>query len=106
MISAKGNSGREKAPQPKAVMVHKGIKGLVASGPGTKKSVDLKKIRPEKKEGAKIPQDAMKKVPTMKVGVAGSPKKISKGSVSLNSPIRPEGGISRDAAKVIKPGTN
>ena len=35
------------APKPKSVMVFKGIKGLVASGPGKTKTVDNQKLRPE-----------------------------------------------------------
>ena len=51
------------APKPKSVMVFKGIKGLVASGPGTKKTVDNQKLRPEQNQGAKIPQAPMKTTP-------------------------------------------
>jgi hypothetical protein len=101
MISAKGNSGANKSPKPKSVMVFKGIKGLVASGPGTKKTPDLQKLRPEQNEGAKIPQDAMKKTPTMTVAKTAM-KSIHSGSVSVTAKIRPEGGVKRDAAGVIK----
>lgn len=98
----KSNSGREKSPSPKSVMVFKGIKGLVASGPGTKKMPDTAKIRPEKNEGAKIPQDAMKKMPTMTpakpAGVV-----MPHGSVKVCSNIRPEGPVKRDSASVAKP---
>lgn len=102
MIKATGNSGREKAPTPKAVTVFKGIKGLVASGPGTKKTPVIPKLRPEKNEGAKIPQDAMKKTPTL-VATKTSAKTVKSGSVSFNPGIRPEGAIKRDSASVIKP---
>jgi hypothetical protein len=102
MIKATGNSGKEKSPRPKSVSVFNGIKGLVASGLGTKKAVDQGKVRPEKNEGAKIPQDAMKKTPTM---TAAKPAGVVKphGSVSVAAPIRPEGAIKRDSASVIKP---
>jgi hypothetical protein len=101
-MAMKSNSGREKAPTPKSVMVFKGIKGLVASGPGTKKTPVIPKVRPEQNEGAKIPQDAMKKVPTM---TAAKPAGVIKphGSVSVAPGIRPEGPIKRDSASVIKP---
>jgi hypothetical protein len=102
MIIAKGNSGSNKSPKPKSVMVFKGIKGLVSSGPGTKKTPDIKKLRPEQNEGAKIPQDAMKKTPTM---TAAKPAGVAKphGSVSVAPGIRPEGAIKRDSASVVKP---
>ena len=97
----KSNSGREKAPQPKSVMVFKGIKGLVGSGAGMTKTVVHGKVRPEKNEGAKIPQDAMKKKPMM---VAAKPAGVVKpgGKVSVKSNIRPEGAIHRDSASVVK----
>ena len=102
MIGAKGNSGREKGPSPKSKMVFKGIKGLVASGPGMTKKVDHVKIRPETNEGAQIKQDAMKKTPTM---TAAKPSGVAKphGSVKVMSKIRPEGGMTRDSANVLKP---
>ena len=103
MISAKGNSGREKGPSPKSKMVFKGIKGLVASGPGMTKSADLTPhVRPEKNEGAKIPQDAMKKMPTM---TAAKPAGVVRphGSVRVSSNIRPEPAVKRDSASVLKP---
>jgi hypothetical protein len=101
-MNASSNSGREKAPTPKSVMVFKGIKGLVASGPGTKKMPNTKKLRPEKNEAAKIPQDAMKKTPTM---TAAKPAGVVKphGSVSVKSNIRPEPAVKRDSAAVVKP---
>ena len=102
MIKAKGNSGREKAPTPAAVTVFKGIKGLVASGPGTKKAVTAAKVRPEQNEGAKIPQDAMKKTPTMTPAKTAM-KTVKSGVVSVKSNIRPEGAIKRDSASVVKP---
>jgi hypothetical protein len=98
----KSNSGRERAPQPKSVTMFKGIKGLVASGPGTKKKVDNQKIRPEQNEGAKIPQEPMKKQPTM---TAAKPAGVvtPHGSVNASSKIRPEGPVHRDSASVAKP---
>jgi hypothetical protein len=102
MIKAIGNSGREKAPTPKSVMVFKGIKGLVASGPGTKKTPVIPKVRPEQNEGAKIPQDAMKKTPTMTPAKTAM-KTVKSGRVSVAPGIRPEGAIKRDSASVIKP---
>jgi len=106
MFMAKSNSGGEKSPTPKQVRVFKGIKGLVASGPGKTKRVDLAaKIRPEQNEGAKIPQDAMKKTPTM---TAAKPAGVVKphGSVSVAPGINPEPAIRRDSASVVKPFTN
>lgn len=90
------------ASKPKSVMVFKGIKGLLASGPGTKKAVDHGKVRPEPNEGAKIPQSPMKTTPKM---TPAKPAGVVKphGKVSVMSKIRPEGGIKRDAASVIKP---
>ena len=92
----------KRAPQPKSVLMFKGIKGLVASGPGMTKKVDHAKVRPEKNEGAKIPQDAMKKTPTM---TAAKPAGVHmpNGSVNVSSHIRPEGSVRRDAASTVKP---
>lgn len=98
----KSNSGKEKAPQPKSAMMFKGIKGLVASGPGTKKTADVTNMpRPEKNQGAKIPQDAMKKMPTM---VAAKPDGVVKphGSVNVAPGIRPDPATKRDSAGVAK----
>lgn len=94
------NSGREKSPRPAAVSVFKGIKGLVASGPGTKKTPDTKKIRPE--GAVHIDAGNLKKASGM---VAAKPSGVVKprGSVSVAPGIRPEPGIKRDAAKVVKP---
>jgi hypothetical protein len=82
-------------------MVFKGIKGLVASGPGTKKAVVHAKVRPEQNEGAKIPQDATKKTPTMTASKTAM-KTMPHGKVNVSSNIRPEGAIKRDAASVVK----
>jgi hypothetical protein len=95
------NSGHPKSPSPKMVMVHKGIQGLLSSGPGMTKTVDHAKLRPEKNEGAKIPQGAMKKMPTMTAVKSSMPMKKA-GSVKIMSHIRPEGTIKRDSAKTIK----
>src|ERR1019366_1852167 len=106
MISAKGNSGREKSPSPKAVTVFKDIKGLVASGPGTKKKVDVAaKIRPEANEGAKIPSPPSTSSPSKGQALTQKSAGVVKagGSVSVAPGIRPEGGIKRDSAKVLKP---
>jgi hypothetical protein len=102
MISAKGNSGREKAPTPKQVTVFKGIKGLVASGPGMTKTPNVPKLRPENKT-AHIDAGNLKHASGTSKAAAGSPKAITKGSVRVTPKIRPEGGIARDAARVIKP---
>lgn len=85
----------------KHVPVFKGIKGLVASGPSTKKTPVIAKVRPEQNQGAKIPQDAMKKTPTM---TAAKPAGTVKphGKVNVSSNIRPQGSIKRDAAHVVK----
>ena len=102
MIKATGNSGANKSPKPKSVMVFKGIKGLVASGPGMTKSADLTaKIRPEGK--VSIDAGNLKPATGMKKTAAGSPKSVKGGSVSVMSKIRPEGGIKRDSASVLKP---
>jgi hypothetical protein len=84
---------------PKSVMMFKGIKGLVASGPGKTKKVDNQKLRPE---GA-VSIDAGNLKPRSGA-VAAKPAKIVKhGLVNVSSHIRPEGGISRDSADVVKP---
>lgn len=105
MNNAKSNSGAEKSPQPKAVAMFKGIKGLVASGAGTKKTADVAKTAAEKNQGAKIPQDAMKKMPTM---VTAKPAGVvmPKGGVSVAPGIRPDPMTKRDSAGVAKPNTN
>ena len=83
-------------------MVFKGIKGLVASGPGMTKSADLTaKIRPEGE--VHIDAGNLKPATGMKKTAAGSPKSVKGGSVSVMSKIRPEGGIKRDSASVLKP---
>ena len=75
----KSNSGREKAPTPKAVMVFKGIKGLVASGPGKTKTPSVAaKIRPE--GAVHIDAGNLKPAKGMKKSVTGAPKSISMGS--------------------------
>jgi hypothetical protein len=75
----KSNSGSEKAPSPKAVSVFKGIKGLVASGPGKTKSPVIANLH--RPEGAvHIDAGNLKPASGMKKSVAGSPKSISMGS--------------------------
>jgi hypothetical protein len=102
MIKAKGNSGAEKSPKPKQVAVFAGIKGLVASGAGMTKKVDLKKIRPEGK--VSIDPGNVKKAAGMPSRpAAGSPKAVASGSASVMPAIRPEGAIKRDACGVVKP---
>src|ERR1700681_92894 len=105
MIKATGNSGREKAPTPKAVMMFKGIKGLVASGPGMTKKVDNLKLRPEKNEGAKIPSPPSTSSPSKGQSLtqksAGTVK--PHGRVSVAPGIRPDPATKRDSAKVVKP---
>ena len=96
-----GNSGHPKSPSPKMVMVHKGIKGLISSGPGMTKKVDHAKVRPEMNEGATIAQDPMKKMPTMTMAKSPMPMKKA-GSVSVKSNLRPEGPIKKDSAGVNK----
>ena len=102
MIKATGNSGSEKSPTPKSVIVFKGIKGLVASGPGRTKKVDHAKVRPETNEGAMIKHPPMKTMPTM-TSTKTAMKMVPSGKVMVRSNIRPEGAIKRDAAKTIKP---
>lgn len=105
MISAKGNSGREKAPTPKEVMMFKGIKGLVASGPGMTKKPDVPKLRPEQNEGKKIPSPPSTSSP--KSGQALSQKSAGTvkphGSVSVAAGIRPDPTTKRDGSGVVKP---
>lgn len=92
----------------KSVTMFKGIKGLIASGPGTKKSVDHAKVRPETNEGAKIPSPPSTSAPSKGHSVtqksAGTVK--PHGSVSVKSNIRPEPSIKRDAKSVVKPHSN
>jgi hypothetical protein len=105
MIKAKGNAGKEKAPTPKHVLVFKGIEGLIASGPGTKKKVDAPKLRPEKNEGAKIPSPPSISTAskgqslTQKSGGTVKPN----GGVNVSSTIRPDPATKRDSAGVAKP---
>ena len=102
MIKAKGTSGAEKSPKPKSVMVFKGIKGLLASGPGRTKSPKIAPhIRPE--GAVHIDAGNLKAVTGTSKAASGSPKSVKGGSVSAMPKVRPEGGITRDAAKVLKP---
>jgi hypothetical protein len=105
MIKAKGNSGKEKGPTPKHVLVFKGIEGLIASGPGTKKKVDALKLRPEKNEGAKIPSPPS--ISTANKGQSLAQKSGGtvkpNGGVNVSSTIRPDPATKRDSAGVAKP---
>jgi len=102
MIKATGNSGREKSPKPKSVTMFKGLKGLVASGPGKTKTPNTQKLRPE---GAVSIDAGNIKAGSGKTGVAaGSPKMITgSGHKGIHVGVRPEGPIKRDAASVVKP---
>lgn len=92
-----------KAAQQQHPTVFKGIKGLVASGPGkTKTPVIANLHRPE----GTVHIDAGNLKPgSSKLKVAaGSPKKITaSGHKGVHVGIRPEGAIKRDSASVIKP---
>jgi hypothetical protein len=106
MIKAKGNAGKEKAPTPKHVLVFKGIEGLIASGPGTKKKVNnAAAIHPEKNQGAKIPSPPSISTAsegqslTQKSGGTVKPN----GGVNVSSTIRPDPATKRDSAGVAKP---
>lgn len=85
----------------KSVTVFKGIKGLVASGPGKTKTPSLQKLRPE--GSVHIDAGNVKAGSGAKKSAAGSPKKITGGSVRVTPKIRPEGGTTRDSASVLKP---
>lgn len=102
----KSNSGREKAPTPKAVAMFKGIKGLVASGPGMTKKVNNQKLRPE--GAVHIDAGNLKVASDVAKAAAGSPKSISMGSghKGILVPHNPEPAIKRDSASVLKPHTN
>ena len=101
MIKAKGNSGSEKAPKPKSVMVFKGIRGLVASGPGMTKKVSHTKIRPE--GAVHIDAGNLKKAAGTNKTATGSPKHIAgSGHKGVMPGARPEGPIKRDSMGVVK----
>ena len=94
----------KKAPQPKSVMVHKGIKGLLASGPGMKKNPAIANLhRPE--GVVHIDAGNVKKGSGSMKTAAGSPKDRSMGSghKGIHIGVRPEGAIKRDSASVVKP---
>jgi hypothetical protein len=106
MIMAKGNSGANKAPQPKHVSVFKGIKGLVASGPGMTKAVKHGVIRPESNP-VHIDAGNLKKSTSVSATPAGAPKKITtSGHKGVLVPHNPEPAIRRDSASVVKPFKN
>jgi hypothetical protein len=77
-----------------------GVNNLVAAGPGTTKTADVHKIRPEKNNS--VHHTPMKTTPTMR---PAKPAGVVKphGSVSVAAGIRPEGPIKRDSASVVKP---
>lgn len=99
----KSNSGHAKAPSPKAVSVFPGIKGLLASGAGTKKTPMIQKLRPE--GAVHIDAGNVKRATGTNKMAAGSPKKIMGGrhGAGVGVTVRPEGAIKRDAAHVVKP---
>jgi hypothetical protein len=98
----KSNSGHAKAPSPKAVSVFPGIKGLLASGAGTKKTPMIQKLRPE--GAVHIDAGNVKRATGTNKMAAGSPKKImGSGHKGVGVSVRPEGAIKRDAAHVVKP---
>ena len=96
----KGNVGGVATPGRHGHML-KGLNMLVKSGPATKKTANLGKIRPE--GAVSIDAGNLKAASGTSKAAAGSPKSIKGGSVSAMSKIRPEGAIKRDAASVIKP---
>lgn len=105
MIKSKGNSGANRAPKPKSVMVFKGIKGLVASGSGMTKTPDLGKVRPEANESKRIPSPPSVSAPKVGQAVtqisAGVAKPKSGSAVMMGA--RPEPAVKRDSASVAKP---
>jgi hypothetical protein len=86
----------------KAVTMFKGIKNLVSSGPGTTKTPDVHKLRPE--GAVHIDAGNLKARSGMKNSAAGSPKKVTmSGHKGIHVGVRPEPSVKRDAAKVVKP---
>ena len=87
-----------------AKTVFKGIKGLVASGPGTKKTVAVTNmprpegvVRMDKNAGAK-------KMGAMPMRVNGAPKAMQgSGHKGVQVGTRPEPPVKRDAMDVAKP---
>ena len=87
-----------------AKTVFKGIKGLVASGPGTKKTAAVTNmprpegvVRMDKNAGAK-------KMGAMPMRVNGAPKNpIGTDPKGVKVGIRPEPPVKRDAMDVAKP---
>lgn len=82
--------------------VFKGIKGLVSSGSGTKKSPAIANLpRPEGK--VSVVKTAGAKRSGSAGPAAGSPKHItSSGHKGIHIGTRPEGAIKRDSASVVK----
>lgn len=97
-ISTPGRHGNHMAA------MRAGVKNLVAAGPGTKKTAAVSNLmRPEGR--VHIDAGNLKKGSNSMKVAAGSPKDLSRGSghKGLMPVIRVEGGIKRDAAKVVKP---
>lgn len=88
---------------PKQVSVFKGIKGLVASGPGKTKSPKIANlIRPE--GAVHIDAGNLKPGSSKMKMAAGSPKKITtSGHKGIHVGTRPEPSVKRDGAGVVKP---
>jgi hypothetical protein len=106
-----GNVGGVATPGRKgshAAAMMAGVKNLVAPGPGTKKTAVIGKVRPEQNQGAKIPSPPSVSAPQRGQALTQKSAGVVKphGTVNVSSNIRPEGAIKRDAASVIKPGTN
>ena len=91
---------------PKATTVFKGIKGMVASGPGKTKSPAIANLH--RPEGA-VKIDAGNVTPRTSVSktAAGSPMSVgargAKLSKGIHIGVRPEPAIKRDGADVVKP---
>jgi hypothetical protein len=83
--------------------VFAGIKGLIASGPGTKKTIDAAKLRPEGKTARIDPGNV--KAASGKGAMTQKSAGVVKphGAVSVKSNIRSEPAVKRDSASVAKP---
>ena len=102
MIKAKGNSGANKSPKPSSMMMFKGIKNLVGSGPGMKKMPDVHKLRPETKT-AKIDAGNVKRG-SGKMKMSMGPKMMGSGHKGIHVGVHgPEPAVKRDSASVLKP---
>lgn len=97
-ISTPGRHGNHMAA------MRAGVKNLVSPGPGTKKTAAVSNLmRPE--GAVHIDAGNLKHASGTSKSASGSPKNLSGGSghKGVMPVIRPEGGIKRDAAKVVKP---